>query len=337
MKLKLLFFALLASLFCGSGLHAQVTTSDIVGRVLGSDGKPAEDVVIRAIHMPTGTVYGTTSRKDGHYNIPNVRVGGPYSIIASQIGAQEQKFENVTVLLGQEYRADFGLKDENTELEGVAVTARRQDRVFNDNHTGSQEIVSRQQIERLPTVNRSLQDFTRLTPSSNGLSFGGRSSQYNNITVDGANFNNAFGLSGTLGGQTSSQPISLDAIEQIQVGVSPYDLRQGSFSGAGVNIVTRGGTNEFKGSIYTYLRSPGMQGYILHTIQLTKPDFTYNQRGASVGGPLIKDKLFFFVSAEQERIQRLLQPTPRCSPAARRYPARYPRQALPRLTRCVNF
>ena len=303
MKLKLLLFAIIASLFCGSMLHAQVTTSDIVGTVT-SNGKPAEGIAITATHVPTGTVYGTTSRKDGRYNIPNVRVGGPYTITASQVGSSIDKQENVTVLLGQEYRADFGLKDESTELEGVTVATRRQDRVFNNNHTGSQEIINRQQIERLPTVNRSLQDFTRLTPSANGLSFGGRSGQYNNITVDGANFNNAFGLSGTLGGQTSSQPISLDAIEQIQVGVSPYDLRQGSFSGAGVNTVTRGGTNEFKGSVYTYIRTPELQGYILHTTQLAKPDFNYNQLGANVGGPIIKDKLFFFVTAEQERIQR---------------------------------
>ena len=123
-------------------------------------------------------------------------------------------------MLGQEFQADFELTAESANLEAVVVTASRQDKIFNSSRTGSQEIISRSQIERLPTVNRSLQDFTKLTPSSNGLSFGGRNSSYNNITVDGANFNNVFGLSGTLGGQTNSQPISLDAIEQIQVNVS---------------------------------------------------------------------------------------------------------------------
>jgi len=303
MKLKLFFTTLFIVLGFHAGLMAQVTTGDIAGKVT-SNGHPVEGAVVRAIHVPTSTVYGTTTRKDGRYNIPNVKVGGPYTIIASNVGSSEEKLENVYISLGQEYTADFGLKDVNMEIAGVTVAARRQDKNFNDNHEGSQEIINRSQIERLPTVNRSLQDFTRLTPSSNGLSFGGRSSSYNNITVDGANFNNAFGLSGTLGGQTSSQPISLDAIEQIQVSVSPFDVRQGGFSGAGVNTVTRSGTNEFKGTIYTYLRSPDMQGYILHTTQLVKPDFNYNLRGASAGGPIIKDKLFFFVSCEQERITK---------------------------------
>jgi hypothetical protein len=154
----------------------------------------------------------------------------------------------------------------------------------------------------LPTINRSLQDFTKLTPSSNGLSFGGRNNLYNNVTIDGANFNNAFGLSSTLGGQTNSQPISLDAIEQIQVNVSPYDVRQGGFSGAGINSVTRSGTNEFKGSVYTYIRTPGLLGYDVRTNTVPKGDFDYNLRGASFGGPIIKNKLFIFVSGEQERI-----------------------------------
>src|SRR5439155_7697152 len=136
----------------------------------------------------------------------------------------------------------------------------RSDKVFSRSRTGAAEVINRAQIERLPTVNRSLQDFTRLEPTANGLNFGGRSSQYNNITVDGANFNNSFGLSGTLGGQTGSEPISLDAIEQIQVNLSPYDVRQGGFSGAGINSVARSGSNKFKGSVYNYLRVVGKEG-----------------------------------------------------------------------------
>jgi hypothetical protein len=146
-----------------------------------------------------------------------------------------------------------------------------------------------------------LQDFTKLEPTANGLSFGGRSSQYNNVTVDGANFNNSFGLSGTLGGQTGSQPISLDAIEQIQVNVSPYDVRQGGFSGAGVNTVTRSGTNEFKGSVYTYLKNENTQGYKVGNATVPKTPITFNLRGFSLGGAIIKNKVFFFVSAEQVR------------------------------------
>ena len=153
----------------------------------------------------------------------------------------------------------------------------------------------------MPTINRSLQDFTKLEPTANGLNIGGRSSQYNNITVDGANFNNSFGLQGTLGGQTGSEPISLEAIEQIQVNVAPYDVTQGGFSGAGINSVTKSGTNQFKGSVYTYLKGPGTQGYKVGTSTITKPTFSFNTRGASLGGAIIKDKLFFFISGEQVR------------------------------------
>jgi len=203
--------------------------------------------------------------------------------------------------LGQEFKADFSITPKTNDLKEVVVTGTRQDRVFNNNRTGSQEVVNRTQIERLPTINRSLQDFTKLEPTANGLSFGGRSNQYNNVTVDGANFNNSFGLSGTLGGQTSSQPISIDAIEQIQVNVSPYDVRQGGFSGAGINSVTRNGTNQFKGSVYTYFKNENSQGYKVGNVEVAKTPLTYNLKGATLGGPIIKNKLFFFVSYEQVR------------------------------------
>ncbi|HVX51337.1 MAG TPA: carboxypeptidase regulatory-like domain-containing protein, partial [Chitinophagaceae bacterium] len=195
--------------------RAQETTSEIVGSITASNA-PISGATITAIHNPSGTSYSTTSRNDGRFNLANLKVGGPYTITVSFVGYKTEKQENITLLLGQEFKADFTLTPEAANLQAVTVTTVRQDKIFNNSHTGSQEVISRNQIERLPTVNRSLQDFTRLTPSANGLSFGGRNSAYNNVTVDGANFNNAFGLASTLGGQTNSQPISLDAIEQIQ-------------------------------------------------------------------------------------------------------------------------
>jgi len=284
-------------------LFAQETTSEIVGTVSGGTS-PLAGATVTVINVPTGTQSVTTTRKEGRYNLPNLRVGGPYTITVSYVGYEQTKRDSVFLLLGQEFKADFNLTSSSAALQNVTVTSVRQDRVFNTSHTGSQEIVGRNQIERLPTINRSLQDFTRLTPSANGLSIGGRSSLYNNVTVDGANFNNAFGLSSTLGGQTSSQPISLDAIEQIQINVSPYDVRQGGFSGAGINSVTRSGSNTFKGSVYTYIRTPDLQGYNIRNNKLPKPSFDYNLRGASIGGPIIKNKLFFFISGEQERISQ---------------------------------
>jgi hypothetical protein len=298
------FFVLLFLCAIAGASFAQETTSEIQGTVTDDKQVPLTGATVIAVHSPTGTKYITTTRKDGLFNLANLRIGGPYIITVSFTGFKEMKQDNVTLLLGQEFKADFTLTPDSKQLTEVVVTTARQGKVFNSNRTGSQEIISRTQMERLPTINRSLQDFTKLTPSSNGLSFGGRNGAYNNITVDGANFNNAFGLSGVLGGQTSSQPISLDAIEQIQVNIAPYDVRQGGFSGAGVNSVTRSGTNQVKGSVYTYIRNPDLQGYKVRTNVIAKPVFDYNLRGASVGGPIIKDRFFFFVSAEQERVSR---------------------------------
>jgi hypothetical protein len=285
-------------------LFAQETTSEIHGLV--TDGQTAvPGAVIIALHNPTGTKYMTTTRKDGRYNVPNVRIGGPYTITVSYLGYKEQKIENVTLSLGQEYTGDFHIAPDTKQLNEVVVKSGKQDKTFNNNRTGAQEIISRDQLEKLPTINRSAQDFTRLEPTSSsvigGQSFGGRSNQYNNFTVDGANFNNSFGLSGTLGGQASAQPISLDAIEQIQVNVAPYDVRQGGFSGAGVNTVTKSGTNTFRGTVYTYFKNENTQGYKVENAVAPKSDLSFNIRGASLGGPIIKNKLFFFVNGESSR------------------------------------
>ncbi|MEI8058692.1 MAG: TonB-dependent receptor [Ferruginibacter sp.] len=298
-KIKFSIFTVLLALI-SFGAMAQETTSEIQGTI--TDGKTGlGDATIIAVHIPTGTKYSTTSRKDGRYNLPNLRVGGPYTVTISFVGFKPEKQENITLLLGQAYKADFKLTSNAATLTEVTVASKRQDKVFSNNRTGSQEVINRTQIERLPTISRSLQDFTKLEPTSNGLSFGGRSSQYNNITVDGANFNNSFGLSGTLGGQTGSQPISLEAIEQIQVNVSPYDIRQGGFTGAGVNTVTRSGSNQFKGTVYEYTKNENNQGYKVANTKLVKTPIKYSIKGFSLGGAIIKNKLFFFVSAEQVR------------------------------------
>jgi Carboxypeptidase regulatory-like domain/TonB-dependent Receptor Plug Domain len=303
-KLLPVVLLLLISIFT----NAQETTSEIRGVV--TDGKtPISGATITALHTPTGTVSTTISRKDGKYNLPNLRIGGPYTVTVTNVGFQADKQENIFLTLGQEYNADVALKTEVKTTELITVVGTRQDKVFNNSRTGSQEVINRTQIERLPTISRSLADYTKLAPSANGLNFGGVSSQYNNLTVDGANFNNAFGLSGTLGGQTNSQPISIDAIEQIQVNLSPYDVRQGSFTGAGINSVTRSGTNKFKGSIYNFARSENTQGYKVNNAVAVKTPINYNQIGASVGGPILKNKVFFFVSYEQEKIALPGSPT----------------------------
>jgi Carboxypeptidase regulatory-like domain len=292
---------LMTTLFAFSSycLFAQETTSQILGTVTdGKSGLPG--ATVSALHVPTGTKYITTTRSDGRYNLPGLRVGGPYTITVSYVGYKTEKQENVTLAVGQDFVGDFTLKPETQQLSAVIITTSPQNKIFNNARTGSQEIISKSEIDELPNMSRSLADYTKLEPTSSGLSFSGASSSYNNITIDGADFNNSFGLSGTLGGQASAQPISLDAIEQIQVNVSPYDVRQGGFTGAGVNSVTRSGTNQFRGTIYDVIKGPGTQGYHVDNTLVKKTPFSFNTLGASLGGPIIKDKLFFFVNLEED-------------------------------------
>lgn len=282
---------------------AQETTSDIVGSVK-DNGKAVAGATVTAIHQPTGTKYVTSSRKDGRYNIPNAKIGGPYSVEVSYVGYKTEKQDNIYLSLGQEYKGDFSLIIESANLEAVTVKTIRQDKNFNNSHTGSIEIVGRKQFEELPTVSRSLNDFVKLTPSANGLSFGGTSPAYNYVTLDGANFTNSFGLGtvgGILGAQTGQTPISLDAIDQLQVSVSPFDVRNGSFAGSGINAVTRSGTNQVKASVYTYLKSPGIQGYNVDNVNIARQTYKYSLEGVSLGAPIIKNKLFIFVNFEKLR------------------------------------
>ena len=295
---------LLAILFLLMGLatKAQETTSEIQGIVTDSKKAALTGATVTAVHLPTGTKYVTTSRKDGRFNLSNVRIGGPYTITTSFVGYKEEKQEDVYLTLGTAFKADYSLVNNNANLTEVVVTARRSDKVFSRSRTGSAEVITRQQIDRLPATNRSISDFTKLTPTANGNSFAGRSGSYNNLTVNGASFNNTFGLSGSLGGQTNSQPFSIDALEQIQVNLAPYDVTLGGFTGAGINSVTKSGTNEFKGSVYGFLKNPDWTGTKIGNTNIAKQDFNFNNRGVSFGGPIIKNKLFFFVSGEQERI-----------------------------------
>jgi hypothetical protein len=305
MRKHLLLFLFLTAFtfFANNNVSAQgVTTASVNGIVTDNKGGiPGATVSIT--HQPTGTVYSTVTRADGRYNIPNLRVGGPYIFKVTFIGYKDFIQDGITLSIGQDQRIAATLEDNTTSLKEVTISG-NQGKVINSSRTGARETITRSQIETLPTINRSLQDFTKLTPSANGLSFGGRSSTFNNLTVDGALFNNSFGLSGTLGGQTSSQPISLDAIDQIQVDIAPYDVRQGNFTGAGINTVVKSGTNTVKGTAYYFLRGKDLTGYHVGPTNLNVTPFTYHTDGIAVGGPIIKNKLFLFVSGEQERISQ---------------------------------
>lgn len=276
------------------------TTSAMSGLVTDKSGSGLPGATVIALHTPTNTQYAATTNTEGRYNIQNMRVGGPYTVRTTYVGYQDQTREDINLNLGQNLKLDFTIVESTIGLGEVVVTGTRNS-VINADRTGAATSISRQQIQTLPTLSRSISDFTRLTPQANGNAFAGRSSSFNNISIDGALFNNAFGLSGTLGGQTAANPISLDAIDQIQVQIAPYDVRQGSFTGAGINAVTRSGTNEFSGSVYTFFRSPGLVGRNVGDQRLPRQEFDLRQSGVRVGGPIIKNKVFFFVNYEQER------------------------------------
>jgi hypothetical protein len=293
------FLLLMVVTLLSFGAHAQETTSEIQGIVLdGKQSIPGATVI--AVHQPTGTKYGTTTRLDGRYNLPNLKIGGPYVVTVSFVGFKTETQSDITLLLGQTHKANFTLVEAVTSLNEVVVTS-KQSNVFNSSRNGSQEIINRKLIETVPNVNRSWKDLVKLVPSQNNLSFGGVSSQLNNVTLDGANFNNSFGLGdGTLGGQTGAQPISLDAIEQIQVNVSPFDVKYGGFAGGSINTVTRSGKNQAFGSAYQFFKNKDLQGYKVGDITMPEQPFTYDLKGFTAGGAIVKNKLFFFVNGENE-------------------------------------
>ncbi|HEX6095530.1 MAG TPA: carboxypeptidase regulatory-like domain-containing protein [Thermoanaerobaculia bacterium] len=284
-------------------VQAQATTGNLAGSVV-SAGDALPGVSIEAVHVPTGTRYADVTDATGRFLIPNVRVGGPYTVTATLEGFRPGEAGSITVPLGgtAEVAITMALA---TVSEAITVTATA-DEVINPNRTGSSSAVSTQEIESLPTVNRQIQDFARTNPYFNTSLTGdgtfmfvaGRNNRYNNIQIDGAVNNDLFGLSasGTPGGGSGTQPISLDAIEQIQLLISPYDVRQSGFTGGGVNAVTRSGTNDFHGSVFGTKRNENYVGEDLAGRKIGQFDQT--QYGGRIGGPILRDRLFFFFSGE---------------------------------------
>lgn len=289
---------------------AQSTTASLNGTITDNTGSPLPGAIIMATHKPTNTQYVATTSVDGRFNLQNMRVGGPYTITTTYVGFQEQTRENVFLSLGQAVKMDFSMSANTIGLGEVEITHRR-DAVINSDRTGASTNISRDQLERLPTLSRSLGDFTRLTPQASstggGTSVGGSNNRYNNITIDGAVNNDVFGLagSGTPGGQAGTQPISLDAIDQIQVVVAPYDVKMGNFTGGGINAVTKSGSNNFEGSVYAFGRNESTVGKSVDASRTKAADFKDYQTGFRIGGPILKDKLFFFLNAE---VTRRLEP-----------------------------
>lgn len=296
------------------GWSQGATTAAMSGVITDNKGEGLPGATVIAVHTPTNTQYVAPTNSDGRFNIQGMRVGGPYTVRITFVGYKDINRSDINLSLGQNLRFDQQLNDTSTELAEVVVTQRR-DNVINSGRTGAETNVSREQINKLPTLNRSLNDFTRLTPQASGggsSSFGGSNNRYNNITIDGAVNNDVFGLagSGTPGGQAGTNPIALDAIDQIQVVLAPYDVTLGNFTGGGVNATTRSGTNDLSASIYGFGRNQNSIGKSVTEPRTKAADFYKYQTGFRVGGAVVKDKLFFFLNAEIAREATPLAFTP---------------------------
>ena len=291
-----------------SGLvAAQVTTSSITGVVVDDVNLELEGANVVAVHQPTGTTYGAVTNSEGRFNIVNMRIGGPYNITISYIGFNKQSFNNIFLTLGKSETISSAMTPDSQELDDVVVTANSSE-IFSSDRTGASTTVGRRQLSTLPSISRSASDYTRLEPTASNGSFGGRNDQFNNYSLDGAIFNNPFGLdAATPGGQTDAQPISIDAIEQITVSTAPYDVTQAGFTGASVNAVTKSGTNEITGTVYGFYRNEEMTGSKVKGENIFVPSLVQSQTGVSVGGPIIKNKLFFFANFEQDKREDLGQ------------------------------
>ena len=282
---------------------AQITTSSMAGKVTFDDANGEEVIgaTVVALHEPSGTRYTAVTNASGRFAIQGMRTGGPYEVTISYIGYQPKVFKGIILQLAETFNLAAWISEDATQLAEVVVSGKASK--FAAEKTGATTNINNSQIANLPTVNRSITDVTRLSPyGGNGMSFAGADGRTANFTVDGANFNNNFGLSQNLPG--GGNPISIDAIEEMQVVISPFDVRQTNFIGGGVNAITKSGTNTFRGTAYVYHKNENMQGDAVERKQISgaRDKSQTTTYGFTLGGPIIKDKLFFFANGEMIKI-----------------------------------
>lgn len=313
---KITFLSLIAMfLVTVSSLAQGVTTSSISGRVLDNTEGPLPGANIIATHVPTGSVYGAVTDFDGFYRLPNLKSGGPYNVTITYVGFEDYALNGFSLSLGETKRISVTMQENANALDEIVITGSNNS-IFNTNKTGSETSISERDIATIPSVSRGIADFARVTPQAQlsegddgfSISLGGQNNRYNAIYIDGAVNNDVFGLagSGTNGGQTGVSPFSVDAIESFQINLAPFDVRQSGFSGGSVNAVTRSGSNNWEGSVYGFLRNESLAGKT--PVDLTNEgdereklaEFSAKTYGIRIGGPIVKDKLFFFANYERQ-------------------------------------
>ena len=298
------FFAVVM-LVIAATVNAQVTTSSMSGKVVDQSNEAIIGATIQAIHEPSGTHYGAITNVDGRYSIQGMRAGGPYKVEVSYVGYQSVVYKSINLQLGENYVLDANLKESTELLDEVVITASKSSNMKSD-RAGAVTNVDAARMSEVPTVSRSMNDIMRLTPQGanigSGFSVGGGNYRQSYVTVDGAAFNNAFGIGSNL--PAGGSPIYLDALEQISVSTTPFDVRQSGFTGGAINAVTKSGTNEFKGTAYMYTSNTHLTGNKVEDYELTRNRDHSTTYGASLGGAIIKNKLFFFVNGEyQDNVQ----------------------------------
>lgn len=299
--MKKLLISLLLILSAFATANAQFTTSSMAGRITDEKGEALVGAAVVAVHTPSGSQYYAISNDQGYYSIQGMRPGGPYDVSVSLIGCQPVKITDVTLQLSETLSSDVTLKTDTELLDEVVVVASATK--FSNEKTGASTNISNREMMNLPNSGRSISALTKLSPYANGMSFAGSDGRSTNFTVDGANLNNNFGLGSSLPG--GGTPISLDAIEEVQLVVAPYDVRQSNFVGGGINAITKSGTNTFKGTAYGYYTNQNLRGNKVAGQDLGERALSSNmQLGATIGGPIIKDKLFFFVNFEYQKQPR---------------------------------